>query len=220
MLKIENLSYKHKNSSDDILKHLNAHFQAGKLNAIFGSSYREKATLLSIMAGLDAPSQGTITFCGADLAEVDLTRYRREHIAMVFQASHLFSFLNALENVCYPMEQSGIEKHAARRKAAELLESVGISDDRHKRYPSKLSKGEQQRIAIARALATGARVILAEEPTGNLDAANGEAVMKILRHLAHHQGCCVIIVTQNLDIAKASDVLYRMSDGMMRQSML
>jgi putative ABC transport system ATP-binding protein len=217
MLKIENLYYRHKSSDDDVLKGLNAHFEAGVVNAILGPADRGKAALLSILAGLAAPTRGTVSFCSVNLAELDINRYRREHIALVLQAFHLFPFLTALENVCYPMEQSGIEKQAARRKAAELLESVGISDDRHKLYPSKLSGGRQQCVAIARALATGARVILADEPTGNLDISGGRAVMAILRHLAHHRGYCVIIFTQNFDSAKGSDVLHRISDGMMRK---
>jgi len=218
MLKIEDLCYKYKNSDRDVLKKLNVHFEAGKLNAILGPSGSGKTTLLSIMAGLDVPTEGTVTIGGDDLAQLDLNRYRRERIAMVFQAFHLFPLLTALENVCYPMEQSGIEKTAARRKAKELLESVGIGEDKHKRYPANLSGGEQQRVAIARSLSTGARVILADEPTGNLDVANGDAVIAILRHLAHEQGYCVIVVTHSLDIAEVSDVVYRMSDGAIRQA--
>jgi len=220
MLAIENLCYRYKNSDRDVLKQLNVNFEAGKLNAILGPSGSGKTTLLSIMAGLDVPTDGTVTINGEDLAFMDLNLYRRERIAMIFQAFHLFPLLTAIENVCYPMEQAGIEKAAAKRKAAELLESVGISEEKHKRYPSNLSGGEQQRVAIARSLATGARVILADEPTGNLDVANGDAVIAILRHLAHDQGYCVIVVTHNLDIAEVSDVVYRMSDGVIRQVVL
>jgi len=95
-----------------------------------------------------------------------------------------------------------------------LLESVGIDEEKHKRYPANLSGGEQQRVAIARSLSSGARVILADEPTGNLDKENGEAVVGILRKLAHEDGYCVIVVTHNLEIAEASDVVFRMSDGL------
>jgi len=220
MLKIENLYYKYKNSDRDVLQKLNVHFEAGKLNAILGPSGSGKTTLLSIMAGLDVPTEGDVFIDDDNLAMMDLNTYRRERIAMVFQAFHLFPLLTALENVCYPMEQVGIEKHTARRKAAELLEGVGISEDKHKRFPANLSGGEQQRVAIARALSTGAKVILADEPTGNLDVANGEAVIAILRHLAHEQGYCVIVVTHSLDIAETADVVYRMSDGMIRQVVL
>ena len=110
MLKIENLSYKYKNSDRDVLKQLDVHFEAGKLNAILGPSGSGKTTLLSIMAGLDVPTEGDVYIDGDNLAMMDLNLYRRERIAMVFQAFHLFPLLSALENVCFPMEQAGIDK--------------------------------------------------------------------------------------------------------------
>ena len=217
MLKIENLIYRYKNSDRDVLKNLNISFEEGRLNAILGPSGSGKTTLLSIMAGLDRPTSGKVSIDGDDLANMDLDKYRRERIAMIFQAFHLFPLLSAIENVCYPMEANGIIKTEAMERAKILLNSVGISDDKHKRYPSNLSGGEQQRVAIARALSTDAKVILADEPTGNLDVANGEAVIEILRKLAHNQGYCIIIVTHNLDIAEVADVVYRMSDGIIRE---
>ncbi|MCL2168676.1 MAG: ABC transporter ATP-binding protein [Defluviitaleaceae bacterium] len=217
MLKIENLVYRYKNSDRDVLKGLNVEFEAGKLNAILGPSGSGKTTLLSIMAGLDRPTSGVVSVDNDSLSDMDLDKYRRERIAMVFQAFHLFPLLTAAENVCYPMEANGVDKKEAHARATSLLDSVGIVGDEHKRYPSNLSGGQQQRVAIARALSTGAKVILADEPTGNLDVANGEAVIEILRHLAHDQGYCVIVVTHNLDIAEVSDVVYRMSDGIIRE---
>ena len=218
MLKIENLVYRYKNTERDVLKNLNVEFEAGKLNAILGPSGSGKTTLLSIMAGLDRPTSGSISIDGDDLATMDLDMYRRERISMIFQAFHLFPLLTAIENVMYPMQANGVEKAEAEERAAKLLDSVGITGDKHKRYPSNLSGGEQQRVAIARALSTGAKVLLADEPTGNLDVANGEAVVEILRHLAHNQDYCVIVVTHNLEIAEVSDVVYRMSDGMIKET--
>ena len=220
MLKIENMSYKHKNSGNDVLKGLNVNFEVGRLTTILTPAGSDKTALLSIMAGLDMPTKGTVFVDDKHLTAMDLNRQHHEHIAMIFQAFHLFPLLTALENACYPMEQSGIEKQAARRKAKELLESVGVSEDRHIRYPVHLSGSEKQRVAIARALSTGARIILADEPTGNLDEADGEDIIAILRYLAHKQGYCVIIATHNLEIAKISDVVYRLSDGVMRRAML
>jgi len=221
MLKIENLHFKHKNSDQDTLKRINAHFRAGELSVILGPAGSGKTTLLSILAGLEMPDQGRIFVDGKDLAVLDPSRYRMEYAAMVFRNFHLFSRLTALENVCYPMGQSGIEKHTARRKAKELLGIAGVGEDRHRQYPARLSAAEQQRVAIARALATGARVILADEPTGNLNKENGEgpAVMAILRNLAQRQGYCIIVATQNKDITESSDEVYRMTDGMIRQAM-
>jgi len=220
MLKIQNLTYRYKNTDRDVLKNLNVEFETGKLNAILGPSGSGKTTMLSIMAGLDRPTSGTISIGGDDLATMDLDQYRRERISMIFQAFHLFPLLTALENVMYPMQANGVEKHEAEERASKLLDSVGITGDKHKRYPSNLSGGEQQRVAIARALSTGARVILADEPTGNLDVANGDAVVEILKHLAHNQGYCVIVVTHNLEIAEVSDVVYRMSDGVIKETKL
>ena len=215
MLKLENISYRYKNSDKDVLKEVAAEFEAGKMTAIIGPSGSGKTTLLSIMAGLDRPSSGAVYINGDDIAGLDLFQYRRERISMIFQAFQLFPLLRAIENVRYPMEMNKIEKSIATKRAAEFLESVGIDESKHKRYPSNLSGGEQQRVAIARALSGGAKVILADEPTGNLDKANGEAVISILKKLAHEDNYCIIVVTHNLEIAEASDVVYRMSDGVL-----
>jgi putative ABC transport system ATP-binding protein len=214
-LKIENVTYRYKNGDRDVLKEVSCAFEEGKLTSIVGPSGSGKTTLLSIMAGLDSPVTGSVHIGDDDLKELDLDQYRRERVSMIFQAFHLFPLLTALENVCYPMEMNGVNKKDAVERAKELLESVHISEDKHNRYPSNLSGGEQQRVAIARALSTGARVLMADEPTGNLDVANGEAIMDILRSLAHNENYCVIVVTHNLEIAEASDLVFRMSDGVL-----
>ena len=216
MLSIENVNYRYKNSDRDVLKDVCANFEGGKMHAVVGPSGSGKTTLLSIMAGLDSPKSGTVAIDGDDLASMDLDKYRRERVSMIFQAFQLFPLLTAVENVCYPMELNGMERRKAEERAKELLESVGIDAEKHKRYPSNLSGGEQQRVAIARSLASGARLILADEPTGNLDVANGEAIVGILSDLAHKEGYCVIVVTHNMEIADASDIVFRMSDGIVK----
>ncbi|MCL2397723.1 MAG: ABC transporter ATP-binding protein [Defluviitaleaceae bacterium] len=215
MLKIENVNYRYKNSDRDVLKNVCANFEGGKIHAVVGPSGSGKTTLLSIMAGLDRPSTGSVAIDDDELAAMDLDQYRRERIAMIFQAFQLFPLLTAIENVCIPMQMNGLSKKEARERAKDFLESVGIDETKHKRYPANLSGGEQQRVAIARSLSSGAKVILADEPTGNLDVANGDAVIAILRKLAHQDGYCVIIVTHNMEIADESDVVYRMSDGVL-----
>lgn len=150
---------------------------------------------------------------GHDLAQMDLDEYRRDFVSVIFQSFQLFPLLTALENVCYPMEMKGIPLAEARARAAELLKTVGIDADMHRRYPANLSGGEQQRVAIARALSTGARVLLADEPTGNLDTENSRNIMEILTRLAHDENYCVIVVTHDPAIAEASDVVFRMRDG-------
>jgi putative ABC transport system ATP-binding protein len=214
-LKLDGVSYTYKNGDRKVVNNVNCLFGSGKVSAVVGPSGSGKTTLLSLMAGLDKPTEGNIYLDGEELANMDLDQYRRERVAMVFQAFHLFPLLTVLENVCFPMELNGISKKDAKAKAKELLASVGIEPEKHRRYPSNLSGGEQQRVAIARALASGARVILADEPTGNLDKANGENVIEILQQLAHQQRYCVVVVTHNLEIAERSDKVWSMSDGVL-----
>ncbi|MCL2592331.1 MAG: ABC transporter ATP-binding protein [Defluviitaleaceae bacterium] len=214
--KIENVSYRYKNGDRNALDNVSAKFIGGKFHAIVGPSGSGKTTLLSIMAGLDKPHDGTVYIDGEDLKGINLNKYRRERVSVIFQAFQLFPLLTAIENVAYPMEMLGISKKEAEARAKELLESVGITGAKHKRYPANLSGGEQQRVAIARSLSSGAKVLLADEPTGNLDVANGETVIAILKHLAHEKDYCVIVVTHNMEIAEQSDVVYRMSDGNMK----
>jgi len=212
-LELENIYYRYKGADKDVLKDINCTFEEGKLNAIVGPSGSGKTTLLSIMAGLDEPTQGSILLNGQDLKEMDLDEYRRDNVSMIFQAFQLFPLLTALENVSFPMEYKGIPKEKAREKGKEVLNSIGIDGDKQSRYPSNLSGGEQQRVAIGRTLATGAKVILADEPTGNLDDENSDRIIDILKQLAHEEGFCVIIVTHDMEIAEASDHVWRIKDG-------
>jgi putative ABC transport system ATP-binding protein len=146
---------------------------------------------------------------------MDLDAYRREKIAMIFQAFHLFPLLTVIENVCYPLELCGVSPADAKLRASALLERIGITEEKHKRFPSNLSGGEQRRVAIARALSVGAKTLIADEPTGNLDTSNTANIMEILRELAHNDGCCVIVVTHDHEVAASADVVYRMRDGVL-----
>ena len=212
-LELQNIYYRYKGADKDVLKDINCTFEEGKLNAIVGPSGSGKTTLLSIMAGLDEPTDGSIFLNGKDLKEMDLDEYRRDNVSMIFQAFQLFPLLTALENVSFPMEYKGIPKEEAIEKGQEVLNSIGIDEDKQSRYPSNLSGGEQQRVAIGRTLATGAKVILADEPTGNLDDENSDRIIDILKTLAHEQDFCVIIVTHDMEIAEASDHVWRIKDG-------
>lgn len=214
-LSLKNVIYQYKHGDRNALDNVSCNFEGGTLSAIIGPSGSGKTTLLSIMAGLDRPTSGAVLVDSERLSGLDLDRYRRERVSVIFQAFHLFPLLSAIENVCYPMEMNGIPKDEAKKRAKELLNSVGIKEEMYKRYPANLSGGEQQRVAIARALSTGARVLLADEPTGNLDTANGKRVMEILQRLAHDENYCVVVVTHDLEIAELSDRVYRMSDGVM-----
>jgi len=212
-LTLENATYSYRNANSAAVKGVTCTFEPGRLYAIMGPSGSGKTTMLSMLAGLDLPSEGDIRYGETSLKDMDLDRYRREDVSMIFQAFHLLPLLTVTENVCHPMELSGAAPNDAKPKSEEFLSRVGIMGDKLKRYPSNLSGGEQQRVAIARSLASGAKVILADEPTGNLDVANAENIMEILKALAHDDGYCVVIVTHDIDVAEKADVMYRMSDG-------
>ena len=214
-LSVENATYKYHNSNTSAVKGASCVFEPGWLYAIVGASGSGKSTLLSMLAGLDLPSVGEVRFGDRSLKDIDLDRYRRENVSMIFQAFHLFPLMTAIENVCYPMELCGMKTKSAKPRARELLGSVGISPEQMKRFPSGLSGGEQQRVAIARSLATGAGILLADEPTGNLDVANSKNIMDILHGLARDEGYCIIIVTHDLEIAETADVVFQMRDGVL-----
>lgn len=215
-LALENVTYTYKNALKSAVSGITYDFEEGKVYAVVGPSGSGKSTLLSLLAGLDLPTEGEVSFEGESLAGLDLDRYRRESISMIFQAFHLFPLMTVMENVCFPMELCGITPKDARPRAAELLEGVGITKEQMNRFPSKLSGGEQQRVAIARSLASSAKIILGDEPTGNLDSANTQNIIEILTSLAHEKGYCVIIVTHDSEVAEAADVALRMRDGELR----
>ena len=217
-LTLENVSYAYKGAERKALNDISVEFQGGKVYAVIGPSGSGKTTLLSILAGLDIPTEGEVFINSTKLSTLDLDQYRREQVSMIFQAFHLFPMLNVVENVSFPMELNGVERAEASTRAKVFLNSVGITDEKHRRFPSNLSGGEQQRVAIARTMASGARVILADEPTGNLDKENGQNIVDILKVLAHENGYCVIIVTHDPAIAEQADQVYAMDDGRMTEA--
>ena len=188
-------------------------FETGKLHAIMGRSGSGKTTLLSLMAGLDLPTTGQVLFEGTSTAEMNLERYRREKAAVIYQNFRLFPLLTVAENVMYPMELRGMRPKQAKEKAAALVERVGLPSSALNRFPTMLSGGEQQRVAIARALGMETRLLLADEPTGNLDTTNGENVLAILEGLAHEGDYCVVVVTHDPAIGKRADALMELRDG-------
>lgn len=212
-LTLQNVTYTYKNAHTAAVSGVSCTFEEGKVYAIVGPSGSGKSTLLSLLAGLDLPTEGVVSLDEDSLAELNLDRYRRESIAMIFQAFHLFPLMTVIENVCFPMELCGVNPKDTRLRAAALLESVGITEEQMKRFPSRLSGGEQQRVAIARSLASHAKILLGDEPTGNLDGANTRNIMDILCRLAHDKGYCIIIVTHDMEVADAADVAFRMRDG-------
>ena len=196
-----------------ILHPLDYSIPSGQFVAIVGPSGSGKSTLLGLLAGLDAPSSGSVVIDGVDittLSEDGLARLRGEKIGFVFQFFHLVPSLTAFENVLIPMEIAGRKDAAAR--ARQLLEEVGLTDRAH-HYPSQLSGGEQQRVAIARALANDPPIVLADEPTGNLDSATGRHIMELLLNVHRARGTTLVLVTHDAELASLADTRLVLRDG-------
>ena len=219
LLNVANASFTYQNKSQTVraVKDVTCSFDEGRAYAIVGKSGSGKTTLLSLLAGLELPTEGSVFFEGKATSEMDCDLYRRDHAAVIYQSYNLFPLLTAQENVLYPLKLRGVDGKTALELAQMELKAVGIQPDQFKRFPSQLSGGEQQRVAIARALAAGNRIVLADEPTGNLDITNGEQVVEILLRLAHEEGRCVIVVTHDLEIASQMDEIYMMRDGVLER---
>ena len=196
-----------------ILDDVTLDVQRGDAVAVIGPSGSGKSTLLGLIAGLDTPTDGTITVGGVDitrLGESALARFRRETIGYVFQSYHLIPTLTAAENVAVPLELAGERRVAARARA--LLEQVGLADRTH-HYPVQLSGGEQQRVALARAVALDPPLLLADEPTGNLDSSTGAAIIELLFTLNRERGSTLLLVTHDAALAERADRVVSLRDG-------
>ena len=197
-----------------ILHPLTLEVSRGQFLAIVGPSGSGKSTLLGLIAGLDAPSSGQVLIDGVDitrLSEDALARLRGEKVGFVFQFFHLIPSLTAYENVAVPMEIAGVAD--PRRRAEHLLDDVGLTGRAH-HYPSQLSGGEQQRVALARALANDPPIVLADEPTGNLDSSNGRHIMELLRTIHQMRGTTVVLVTHDVELATLADSRIVLRDGL------
>lgn len=197
----------------DILHGISLDVQKGQSLALVGPSGSGKSSLLMLMGGLEQASGGTITALGSDLtnmSEDQLARFRRDHMGIVFQSFHLIPTMTALENVATPLELAG-DKDAFAKAEAEL-ETVGLAH-RAGHYPSQMSGGEQQRVALARAMAPRPDILLADEPTGNLDGTNGEAIMDLLFALRDRDGATLVLVTHSNALAERCDRVVRLRDG-------
>ena len=213
-LKNVEYTYKSKYQTVNALGGVSYEFLPGKFYAVVGRSGSGKTTMLSVMAGLDIPTSGSVEFGEMDTKKIDRDKFRLEHVSVIYQSLNLFPLLTAIENVTFPLEYCGMSKSEARKIAAEKLESVGIDSQKHRRLPSMLSGGEQQRVAIARALAAKAELILADEPTGNLDSENSLNIVQLLKDLAISENVCVVVVTHDPAVAERADVVIKLSDGL------
>ena len=188
----------------------------GEFVAIVGRSGSGKTTLMSLLGALDKPTSGTIKVDGQDITKLHdraLIRYRGRKIGFVFQGYNLIPNLNALDNVVLAMEFGGTAASKRKARAKTLLDQVGLAGDKQRRKPGRLSGGEQQRVAIARALANNPKLILADEPTGNLDSQTGEMIIALLRRLARTEDTTIIVVTHDTLLASQTDRVFRLQDG-------
>jgi len=201
-----------------ILHPLTLQIPRGRFLAVVGPSGSGKSTLLGLLAGLDAPSSGSVSIDGVDITKLDedrLAKLRGEKIGFVFQFFHLIPSLTALENVSVPLEILGARN--ARPTAERLLEEVGLTGRGH-HYPSQLSGGEQQRVALARALANDPPIVLADEPTGNLDTRNGRHIMDLLNKIHRERGTTLVLVTHDAELASTADARLVLRDGRVVES--
>lgn len=212
VLKVEDVSYRYKDAAKDdyVLKNINYSFEKGKIYAIRGKSGSGKTTLLSLISGLETKYEGKILFNDKELKKMDLDTYRNTNIGIVFQSYNLLPHLTAMENIILSMDISKVKVNDKKKKSVELMESVGLSSSLKDRRVLKLSGGEQQRVAIARSLSYNPEIILADEPTGNLDHETENEILKIFVNLAHEQNKCVIIVTHSQNVCDSVDEVYEL----------
>jgi len=199
----------------EVLSDVNLDIRAGECVALLGRSGSGKSTLLNLLGGIDRPDHGTIVFDGKPLhalPERDLTLFRRAHVGFVYQFFNLIPTLTVAENVRLPLELNGVKADAIGPRVMQELERVSLGD-RHQAFPDQLSGGEQQRVAIARALIHRPRLVLADEPTGNLDAETGKQILDVLTDLSRQQGRALIIVTHSLAVAETANRILTLSDG-------
>jgi len=218
MLTVKSLTKKFSSDGHDVtpVNDVNFIVPEGVFAAIIGKSGSGKSTLLALLGALDKPTDGSIEVGKTDITKLPdskLTEYRRHDIGFVFQQYNLIPNLTALENVMLPMEFAGVKLLERKRRGVELLEKVGLDHDKQSRRSNRLSGGEQQRVAIARALANEPKLILADEPTGNLDTETGKMIFDLLHDLSRSNNVTIIAVTHDLEIAGKTDMAFKLKDG-------
>ena len=212
ILKLEDVAYRYKDAPKDkyVFKNINYEFEQGKVYAIKGKSGSGKPTLLSLITGLEKCTEGKVLYDGKDLKKMNLDKYRNTDIGIVFQSYNLLPRFTAIENIILSMDVSQIKVKNKKQKALELMKQVGLSEEHANRRILKLSGGEQQRIAIARSLSYNPKIIIADEPTGNLDKETEAEILKIFKHLAKDENKCIIIVTHSQNVCDEADYIYEL----------
>lgn len=212
ILKVTDVSYRYTDASanDYVLKNINFAFELGKTYAIRGKSGSGKTTLLSLISGLENAYDGSINFKGQELRKMDLDQYRSNDIGIVFQSYNLLPHLTTIENIMLSMDISKVKVSDKKKKALELMKSVELKEEHANRRVLKLSGGEQQRVAIARSLSYDPKIIIADEPTGNLDKETENEILKIFKKLSQKENKCIIIVTHSANVCDNVDIVYEL----------
>lgn len=214
ILELKDVSYQYEGTKKNVISNLNYNFERGTLYVIMGKSGSGKTTLLSLISGLDLPTGGEILYNGESLRKINRDDYRAKGIGVIFQGYNLLTNATVLENILLSMDISGFKSLESdknkKQVALELLQRVGIDQEKAKRKVLKLSGGEQQRVGIARALSHNPDIIIADEPTGNLDAETEQSIMEIFKDLAYNQNKCVILVTHSKSVADYADELIEL----------
>ena len=202
LLQLQDVTYRYKNTAEAVLYQINYNFEPGKFYSIIGESGAGKSTLLSLLAGLDSPVEGSILFQGEDIRKKGYSYHRMHHISLVFQNYNLIDYLSPLENI----------RLVNKKASKDTLLELGLDESQIKRNVLQLSGGQQQRVAIARSLVSEAPVILADEPTGNLDPKTAGEIVELLKSLTQKTGKCVIVVTHSKEVAQASDITLELKN--------
>ncbi len=207
MLELKQINYRYQNSKKQVLKDVNMTFEEGKFYAILGTSGSGKTTLLSLLAGLDYPSKGAILYQGEDIKSKGHEHHRKKQISLVFQNYNLIDYMTPMENL----------KLVNKKADQQILLDLGLQEDEIHRNVLQLSGGQQQRVAIARALVATVPILLADEPTGNLDPDTAQDIINLLRRTAHEHKKCVIVVTHSIELAKQADVILNLKKGVLTE---
>ena len=205
--------YKFENKKQDILKNINVSFNKGRFYTIVGPSGSGKTTFLALASALDMPKGGEVLYEGKDIKKIGYSKFRNKYVSIVFQSYNLLPYMTALQNITTAMEITGTKVDNRRAYAIEMLKKVGINEKQANQKVLTLSGGQQQRVSIARALCCQSDLIVADEPTGNLDEDTASEIIGLFLDLAHKEGKCVIVVTHDANLSKISDVNIRLSKG-------
>lgn len=212
MLEVKNVNYWYKDKEEALYEDINLTFEEGKLYSILGSSGSGKTTFLSLIAGLDIPKTGEILYDGKSLKKIGLINYRNQYVSIVFQSYNLLPYMSAVDNIVSAMEITNSQQKNRNEYALSMLEKVGITKEMAQKNVQHLSGGQQQRVAIVRAMCCDAKLVVADEPTGNLDEKNSLEIIRLFKELAHEQGKCVIVITHERDIAKECDTILELKN--------